>query len=193
MLLKNEVISMVKSKKDLSKQFPYIVIVSIVAIVGIVILLVNGMGSKEGSSSNIVGEASMFPFAKPSLINFCEETDNVVDPQVEGSAKITSFGVTYKKRDFCYNPDWLSEAVCSNFNPLVDSVVVECNAGTCKNGKCIPLYVCGDGIVEGTEICDGNNLGAYTQCKGLGYPGGVYKGGSLSCTRYCRYNYNNCY
>ncbi len=47
--------------------------------------------------------------------------------------------------------------------------------------------VCGNGVLEGTEACDGASLGGRT-CQDLGFPGG----GSLGCTTSCELNTADC-
>jgi len=46
---------------------------------------------------------------------------------------------------------------------------------------------CGDGQINGTESCDGADLGGQS-CAGLGYPAG----GTLSCTSACVYDVTGC-
>jgi hypothetical protein len=49
-----------------------------------------------------------------------------------------------------------------------------------------PPAVCGDGVVNGTEACDGTNLGG-ASCPGSGFTGGV-----LSCSADCRLDTSRC-
>ena len=67
----------------------------------------------------------------------------------------------------------------------------ECNAGeTCSScssdcGSCpAPISVCGNGIIESGEQCDGTNLGGET-CSSVD-PNANYVGGSLSCSN-CKF------
>lgn len=50
----------------------------------------------------------------------------------------------------------------------------------------VSISVCGNGIIEGSEQCDGANLGGQT-CEGLGY-----FGGSLLCDASCNYDVSSC-
>lgn len=62
-------------------------------------------------------------------------------------------------------------------------------AGDCKSfdtSGCIPLPSCGNGIKEGSEQCDGAQLGGQT-CVGLGYDQGV-----LLCKPDCTFDASNC-
>lgn len=49
--------------------------------------------------------------------------------------------------------------------------------------------VCGNGKIEGKELCDGKNLGGET-CKTIGDAG--FTGGTLSCTSSCTFNMSKC-
>jgi hypothetical protein len=51
---------------------------------------------------------------------------------------------------------------------------------------CTSPPVCGDGVREGAEACDGNDLGGQS-CTGLGYPGGV-----LACAIDCSFDESGC-
>lgn len=60
------------------------------------------------------------------------------------------------------------------------------NTGSCTNPP--PAAVCGNGIIETGEQCDGSNLGGMT-CQTQGFP----LGGTLSCTtNTCQFNTNQC-
>jgi len=66
----------------------------------------------------------------------------------------------------------------------------ECPGGTFEcAGECIPdglsCEICGDGIIEGDEDCEGNNLDGAT-CVSLGFTSGT-----LSCVA-CSYDTSNC-
>ncbi len=50
----------------------------------------------------------------------------------------------------------------------------------------IKISVCGDGIIEGGEDCEGIDLGGAT-CESLGYPGGV-----LTCDIACSFDTSGC-
>jgi hypothetical protein len=55
------------------------------------------------------------------------------------------------------------------------------------NISCGPAAVCGNGIVESGEQCDGADLGGQT-CEGLGYT----LGGTLTCNAGCGFNVSGC-
>ncbi len=63
-----------------------------------------------------------------------------------------------------------------------------CQAAVCINTP-IPdcgMPVCGNGMIDAGELCDGANLGGQT-CSSLGFTGGT-----LACSTNCTYNTNNC-
>ncbi len=49
-----------------------------------------------------------------------------------------------------------------------------------------PGPVCGDGVIDGTEQCDGSNLGGQT-CQSMGFIGGV-----LACSPSCQFDTTQC-
>ena len=62
-------------------------------------------------------------------------------------------------------------------------------AQDCKSidtGGCTPLATCGNGVMEGGELCDGAQLGGQT-CMGLGYDVGP-----LACTGSCTFDASMC-
>ena len=58
--------------------------------------------------------------------------------------------------------------------------------GTCHAGYCDPL-LCGDGVVAGSEVCDGSDLAGAT-CKTAGF----YDEPGLACTAFCTYDTSAC-
>ncbi|MBU3905010.1 MAG: flagellin [Nanoarchaeota archaeon] len=58
---------------------------------------------------------------------------------------------------------------------------------------CAVVAVCGDGVIEGTEECDGTNLGTYgdgvDQC--VVYDAGLYTAGDLGCSS-CAWDVSGC-
>ena len=49
--------------------------------------------------------------------------------------------------------------------------------------------ICGDGVLQaGEEVCDGDALGAVTDCRQLGY----YNPGTVTCNALCRYDDDQC-
>jgi cysteine-rich repeat protein len=59
--------------------------------------------------------------------------------------------------------------------------------GLCRDGICIRSG-CGDGFVLGAESCDGENLGASSNCTDLGY----IESAPLSCAEDCTYDQTEC-
>jgi hypothetical protein len=61
--------------------------------------------------------------------------------------------------------------------------------GLCKQSgpdACVPPPICGNGVIEGDETCDGDDLGGLT-CQDLGYVGG-----DLYCTFTCGLDPSGC-
>ncbi|HVU04530.1 MAG TPA: hypothetical protein VHE30_22385 [Polyangiaceae bacterium] len=56
---------------------------------------------------------------------------------------------------------------------------------TCK------AVVCGDGIIDGNEQCDGTNLGSIRTCQQYA-EGGVFTGGTLECAKNCTFDTSAC-
>lgn len=92
--------------------------------------------------------------------------------------------------DVCHNDDVYTNTTdyyCSgggcgvNFSSTLKE---SCSLG-CSDGACITA-VCGNGIREGSEECDGTDLGGQT-CSGLGYAFG-----NLTCTSSCTFNETQC-
>lgn len=57
------------------------------------------------------------------------------------------------------------------------------------------LAVCGNGILELGEICDGDNLGIFDKCgyhPSLFGGGKNFSGGTLTCNSNCRYDFSKC-
>jgi hypothetical protein len=84
-----------------------------------------------------------------------------------------------------FNSQCAGDIVCDT-----DSHSCECPGGTFEcAGECIPdgltCEVCGDGVIEGDEDCDGNNLGGAT-CASFGFTSGT-----LNCVA-CSYDTSNC-
>src|SRR5689334_23186141 len=59
--------------------------------------------------------------------------------------------------------------------------------GLCRSEVCIAAR-CGDGLITGSERCDGAMLGLSSVCSDLGY----YNDTPLSCTRDCVYDTSQC-
>jgi hypothetical protein len=61
--------------------------------------------------------------------------------------------------------------------------------GICAARVCRQV-VCGDGVVEGSEQCDGTNYDGATDCSALG--AGYHPAGTLSCSSQCRFDPSTC-
>jgi hypothetical protein len=82
-----------------------------------------------------------------------------------------------------------SEVRCERFDvSKYTGGTLRCNADCSLNtSACVPV-VCGNGVIEGNEDCDGSNLNASRDC-GERYG---YVGGELKCGADCRYDYSAC-
>lgn len=66
---------------------------------------------------------------------------------------------------------------------------LSCNATCTPNtSACVPI-VCGNGVVEATESCDGANLGDRQTCAAVSE---AYVGGVLKCGTDCEYDVSSC-
>lgn len=84
----------------------------------------------------------------------------------------------------CVLPEQLE--TCVGMADNVDCNIAGQPLGFCKNGVCVASR-CGDGVVRGTERCDGENLDGQT-CSTLGY----YTGGDVSCANDCLFDTSSC-
>lgn len=83
---------------------------------------------------------------------------------------------------------------CTQFTsasgPFV-SGTVKCGADCKYDLSDCQHAVCGDGIVNGDEECDGSDLGAYSTCQ-EDTTDGVFTGGQLQCAADCTYDTSSC-
>ncbi|GEM_PF-5978305 len=112
----------------------------------------------------------------------CNDTDGGNNPNVFGT--VTKRGASYS--DYCASSSTVIEYYCNRQN--IESGTFSCPNG-CLNGACRPAQsMCGNGIVETGETCDGTNLNGQT-CQSRGF-----SGGTLSCAPNClSYNTSACY
>src|SRR5262245_33083631 len=75
---------------------------------------------------------------------------------------------------------------CSG-QPELAACEVGSGSGECHAGACL-FAVCGNGVVEGSETCDGDNLGEGSDCIDLGY----YDSQPLTCTERCQLDEKVC-
>jgi cysteine-rich repeat protein len=181
------------AKQEKYYSYALIAIVAIVAIVGIVVMMLNAQ-PKLGISTSTEQESLLGAAATIA----CTDSDGGKNYGLQGTAtkgtnKVTDYCLADGKR--------VVEYYCSNGK--INSVTYDCNkvGKVCRNGACIKLPVCGNGIIEAGEECDdGNNLngdGCDANCRLEIIPctdsdGGIYplvKGtaisGSYSQTDYC--------
>ncbi len=81
-----------------------------------------------------------------------------------------------------------SSVVHLNLNDTIPDLRIVYAAGkiTIQNLHAVPVSVCGNGIIEGSEQCEGSNLAGKT-CESLGFASGT-----LSCTPGCTFNTAAC-
>jgi hypothetical protein len=82
----------------------------------------------------------------------------------------------------CVSPD--QSAACEGMSDG-DPCMVGTKTGTCIAGACVSA-ICGDGVREPNEECEGDDVGG-NSCETLGY-----YGGPLSCTGLCTFNFSGC-
>lgn len=85
----------------------------------------------------------------------------------------------------------LGSETCLTLNMGFDSGTLSCSAQCLFNTsqcKTTPQPSCGDGIINGTEVCDGSQLGGKT-CLGLDMG---FDSGTLSCNGQCQFNTSLC-
>jgi hypothetical protein len=90
-------------------------------------------------------------------------------------------------REHCVYPEQLTS--CAG---IADGTACDIRGidGACRSATCLPI-VCGDGFVQpGEEECDGELLGAHTDCTSLGE--GYHEAGTLSCNSDCTLDRSAC-
>ncbi len=122
----------------------------------------------------------------------CTDTDGGNNIRLQGTARETQDEdiVLSTRTDNCISGTVLQEFFCQGTS--IQSQQANCpNGMTCANGACNPPQtVCGNGIIENNEQCDGTNFGGQT-CQTLGFPGG----GTLTCSigpNGCQFNTTGC-
>ncbi len=113
----------------------------------------------------------------PMTTLLCTDTDNGIDITKYGMVSMSTGTTLF--RDVCVSATRVREYYCRRDN--VASEVFDCQTGTgCSNGFCGPMVtLCGDGIQQGAESCDGTDFGDAT-CQSYGF-----YGGNLVCTSTC--------
>ncbi len=131
-----------------------------------------GMGKK------ICSDGSCKESCDPAESQGCVGTANGNCEEGEGCACADCFG----KTDSCEK-----ELIC---NPNTDAC--SCPSGTtiCSDGKCRKkCFVCGDGILEEGEECDGSVFGGLDQCTEIDF---LFTEGVLSCSSSCLLDTSGC-
>jgi len=130
-----------------------------------------------------------------TLTSTCSDSDGGIAQFVKG--RVTVFdsvsGISSIWSDLCFldidGKFKLAEEFCSDPNlPLSLTQFIDCSAYSkyCIDGACRTReYICGNGIIEEGEQCDGNNLDGYS-CQSFGY-----ESGTLDCDD-CVINYRHC-
>ena len=68
---------------------------------------------------------------------------------------------------------------------------VGCTADCQYDLSVCKAVACGDGKIDGNEMCDGQNLGSITTCQQF-TSGGVFTGGQLKCSSSCTFDTSGC-
>lgn len=157
-------------------------IVAVVAIVGIIVMVSSSSQRTNGFDS--AGQAARIVEAENALANiednippyhFCTDTDGGIKYYNKGTTYYGNSSDNGTSTDFCrnYNSSVLVEYYCENETNM--NIEYQCPYG-CDNGACKnkTYPVCGNGIIEPGEECDGG-VGAL-RCVDFGFQGGV-----LSC------------
>jgi hypothetical protein len=84
----------------------------------------------------------------------------------------------------CASPEQV--AACNGFLDGA-SCTFSNGQGSCQNGACVP-WICGNGVREGGEACDGADLGS-ASCKSLGFYDDT---NALACNSLCRFDISKC-
>ncbi len=124
----------------------------------------------------------------------CTDTDNGKNYSVRGVIKEfkPDGTLSYSNRDFCDEGKVLMEFYCKAPNSDNGHLVgrethicpYKCSNGACKEEE--PQKLCGNGIIDNGEECDGINLGGKT-CANFGCTGGT-----LKCTSQCKFDTSSC-
>ncbi|MCC7432748.1 hypothetical protein IT412_04460, partial [Candidatus Peregrinibacteria bacterium] len=85
----------------------------------------------------------------------------------------------------------LNAATCLSIPGGFTGGTLKCNPVTCMydTSSCTAPASCGDGVKNGTDSCDGLDLGS-ASCTSI--PGG-FSGGTLACSGSCTFNTSGCY
>ena len=133
----------------------------------------------------------------------CDDTDGGINYPVQGT--VTTCGPTPSPPchlfiDHCLDDQMLVEYFCNAENAS-QNVTITCEFG-CRDGACLPQPpgpVCGDGVIQPGETCDGNptslgmrntpwDWGPITGCSDFDN----FTGGTLSCDDTCHFDTDFC-
>jgi len=78
----------------------------------------------------------------------------------------------------------VAERYCEDNTAKTEYFVCE---NGCFNGACLNAGTCGDGVINGTDSCDGSNLGG-ASCQSLGFDTGT-----LGCSNTCGFDTSSCF
>ena len=87
---------------------------------------------------------------------------------------------------FCACGGDIEKEVCNNGADEDEDGLVDCADGDCAGFSYCQPQICGDGKVEGGEVCDGLQLGG-KDCAALGF-----EGGKLACKVDCTWDVSSC-
>lgn len=99
--------------------------------------------------------------------------------------------ICYEQRSLCVYPSQLDQCENQIDTHPCDSPGAEPGTHMCQQEVCLPKPICGNGLVETYETCDGTILGDTGDLTCVDMPGG-FTGGVLACDNACALDTRRC-